>query len=94
MPVAARDSQYGTRAVGHRRQWYGRHPPQRSSEVKGWELDREVGLGVADMESPTRSGGFRMRGLSEVVAPRRSRVQRHASGNAQRAAPIAPRGTA
>ena len=66
MPVAARDSQYGTRAVGHRRQWHGRHTLRSArqrfpSRVLG--LDRKVGPGTADLVSSTRSGGLRLRGI-------------------------------
>ena len=57
MPVTARDSQYGTGAVGHRRQWHGRHTLRSAhqrfpSRVLG--LDRKVGPGTADLASPTR----------------------------------------
>ena len=59
MPVAARDSQYGTRAVRHRRQWHGRHTLRSArqrfpSRVLG--LDRKVGPGTGDLEPSTRSG--------------------------------------
>ena len=66
MPVAARDSQYGTRAVRHRRQWHGRHTLRSArqrfpSRVLG--LDRKVGPGTADLASPTREvTGFTCRG--------------------------------
>ena len=66
MPIAARDSQYGTGAVGGLRQWHGRHSLRSArqrfpSRVLG--LDRKVGPGTADLASPTRSGRLRLRGI-------------------------------
>ena len=73
MPVTARDSQYGTGAVGWLRQWHGRHTLRSArqrfpSRVLG--LDRKVGPGTADLASPTRSDRFHMPGRGAVAERR------------------------
>ena len=60
--------------------------------VKRVELDREVGPDRAGLESSSRSGRLRMRGLSAVVAPRRSRVRRRAAATVRRTGPIRTEG--
>ena len=66
MPVAARDSQYGTRAVGHRRQWHGRHTlrsARRRPRQSAWSSTGRPSPDTAHWASSTRSGGLRLRGI-------------------------------
>ena len=91
MPVTARDSQYGTRAVGHRRQWHGRHTlrsaRRRPRQAHGVRQGGQPGHGPFGV-AHTEVTGFTCRG-----AGRSPSGVPCLPGNGSRASRVAPNRT-